>query len=381
MKIKDFREMSTLFEDVLDRNHQKFKNNQVQATNQLKSYIIENHISKSNDKEKYIHKFFAKLNAKIRKVDFQLKSTEESNFFINHSDSDQGDIYIDTSNDRYWVLHSISKAEFSDYFHSSILKMKNVDQMWLPIPFLLGLKKFGNTYGLGVSFTEYLKREEIDDLILDNQDTLNMNIKRLYVEPLISLLMRDEQLKTIVGINKISLLSPTNESDKSYIVDDITFNGKITAKGNSYFKHEHILKSVLQTYENKVFEIENKYSLNFNTNKNMIDGRPIEISLNRKDIDLIKLIEILFAGKKPFNLWGIPDWVNENFCRVSAVDLHMGNFGKTLEFEISKDKIVVVLPLGSCGNSVARLLTNIHQSIDATSVMKGDSGSEFFEII
>ncbi|MEF7657982.1 hypothetical protein V4W79_18125 [Bacillus thuringiensis] len=39
------------------------------------------------------------------------------------------------------------------------------------------------------------------------------------------------------------------------------------------------------------------------------------------------------------------------------------------------------LPQGACGNSIARLLTNIHQSIDATSVMEGVQGDEFFSII
>lgn len=245
-----------------------------------------------------------------------------------------------------------------------------MDSVWLPIPFLKDLVKYGEIYGIGMSFTELLNREERDKLLFENQDTLKLDIRRLYVKEMLQALTHSE-LRMAAGLNKISILNYSDEDSDNYIIDDITYAGKITGRGTSFSKHLFLTHNVLEEYENSVNLIEDNFSFNYDLDSYKISGAPITINLNRKNINIYKLVETLFSGKKPFQLWGIPDWRSENYCYVSAVDLHLGNFGKQIHFEITSSTIKVILPKSSCGNSVARLITNIHQSIDATSSIKG----------
>lgn len=76
---------------------------------------------------------------------------------------------------------------------------------------------------MGISFTEHLKKDELDDKLFENQDTLNINIRRLYVDEMLKLL-NNSSLRSVMGINKIILLDPSNEDgEESYIIDNITY--------------------------------------------------------------------------------------------------------------------------------------------------------------
>ncbi|PFO12704.1 hypothetical protein COJ70_24355 [Priestia megaterium] len=381
MKVDYLSEMNALFDEVLYSNHRKFKNQQIQATNQLKSYVVENHLDSINSTQSYDEKvieFFKEINSGLTKYEFKINITKDENLFINKSD--EGLMFIDTTNKRFWKIHSVAKAEVSDYFYKVLTKRKLFDQIWLPIPFLLGLPKYGELYGVGMSFTEELKDDEFDNLYPEKSHNLSMNIRRMYVHQLLDL-MKGSAMKEVMGVNKISILDPSSDDNENYIIDDITYFGKITARGTSYGKHSYILDELLHNYEKSISSIENDYSLHFDNVLSTIEGQPIEITLNRKEIDLHKLVTVIFSGNKPFNLWGMPQWRNENYCKVNAVDLHNGNYGKTIDFEIFPNLIRAYLPQGTCGNSISRLLTNIHQSIDATATMKGVNKSDFFTIL
>ncbi|WP_054751917.1 hypothetical protein [Piscibacillus salipiscarius] len=317
------------------------------------------------------------LDINPEKYNYKVIETEDENLLsVNFRD---GHLFIDVMNPRFWVIHTAIKAEHSDLFHSILLKQKNMDSVWLPIPFLKDLVKYGEIYGIGMSFTELLNREERDKLLFENQDTLKLDIRRLYVKEMLQALTHSE-LRMAAGLNKISILNYSDEDSDNYIIDDITYAGKITGRGTSFSKHLFLTHNVLEEYENSVNLIEDNFSFNYDLDSYKISGAPITINLNRKNINIYKLVETLFSGKKPFQLWGIPDWRSENYCYVSAVDLHLGNFGKQIHFEITSSTIKVILPKSSCGNSVARLITNIHQSIDATSSIKGGKNHDIFTI-
>jgi len=346
----------------------------------LKSYIIENHVhNESFTSHEKISNFLVKAFNKESKLSLTLKETEDEHLFV--IDSNVGELYLDISQKRFWVLHATIKAKDSDLVHKTILKEKNIDNIWLPIPFLSSLRKFGEMYGIGISFTEYLKKDELDDFLFPNQNTLNLNIRRLYVDKMMNLLQSSD-LKEVIGINKVTLLEKSLENNENFIVDDVTYYGKITGRGTSFSKHHSIVQNVLSSYKSKIKHLENDYSYIFNIEDHGLKGQPIEIHLQRQSINIEKLVDTIFSGKKPYYLWGVPDWRNENYCQVNAVDLHTGNFGRNLEFEIMPHLIRVLLPKGSCGNTIARLVTNIHQSIDATSYFQGGSlDNDFFTIV
>ncbi len=70
----------------------------------------------------------------------------------------------------------------------------------------------------------------------------------------------------------------------------------------------------------------------------------------------------MFAAKEPFRLWTVPRRVGDSEWEANAGDLHVG---EPLRLEISPDRIRVLLGERTCGNTLARLLTNLQQQLDA----------------
>ncbi len=123
MKINNLSDMVTFFDEILYKNHDRFQKEKLNATNQLKSYIVENHIhTHKKDMSDLIVEFFHNLNKDLKKCDFKITQTQDENLYIN--ESAHGKIFIDTSNNRFWKIHSVAKAEISDYFHQTLLKKK-----------------------------------------------------------------------------------------------------------------------------------------------------------------------------------------------------------------------------------------------------------------
>jgi hypothetical protein len=65
--------------------------------------------------------------------------------------------------------------------------------------------------------------------------------------------------------------------------------------------------------------------------------------------------------RRPFRLWGIPEFA-EGAARIEAVDLHVGH---RLRLDVDQNWLRIYLERGSCGNSVARLVSNQQHHFNA----------------
>lgn len=387
--------MISKFDDILYKNFERFRSERKNETNQVKTYILENHlfINLKNRYEeiiKFLQEWIDKLVYKSpQKLEWKLevKSTQDEHLIIIKSIF--GEIYLDITNPRFWIMNSAIKAKDSDMIFQNLLKEESMDNIWLPSTFIDGLDKYGKLYGLGVSYTELLREESSFgkiDSYFENDDKLSLNIKRLNANKMLQILQQSD-FKENIALSKISILKYEENMEEDYndfIVDDITYYGKFTAKGTSYSKHSYLVHSIFNEYDVKVRELENEYAFqykNINRENSTIQGKVLSIKFSRRNIDITRLVDLLVSGAKPFRLWGIPTWHGNNRCLVRVLDLHNGNFAKSLDLDITPIDIKVILPVGACGNTLARLLTNIHQNIDATAQMVGEGdGFDFFRI-
>jgi hypothetical protein len=63
-------------------------------------------------------------------------------------------------------------------------------------------------------------------------------------------------------------------------------------------------------------------------------------------------------GQGPFRLWGNPIRVSERKAHIYGIDLHLW---KRIYLEITPRQLVAVLPRGTCGNTVHRLVANVQR--------------------
>jgi hypothetical protein len=77
--------------------------------------------------------------------------------------------------------------------------------------------------------------------------------------------------------------------------------------------------------------------------------------------DMSRFLDELFAVRRPFRLWGVPQ-LTDGVAEVEAVDLHIG---RRIRMDIGTDWMRVYLEAGCCGNSVARLISNLQHRFDS----------------
>lgn len=75
-------------------------------------------------------------------------------------------------------------------------------------------------------------------------------------------------------------------------------------------------------------------------------------------------------GQGPLRLWGTPIHLGERKVHIYGIDLHLW---KRIYLEITPRRMIVILPRGTCGNTVHRLVTNVQRYLSPTiEVFVGD---------
>ena len=89
---------------------------------------------------------------------------------------------------------------------------------------------------------------------------------------------------------------------------------------------------------------------------------PILIKFSKAITDMDRFAARLFSSREPFRLWGSPVRAGTDHIVVDAVDLHVGH---TLRIDLGPEWMRVLLFQHTCGNSFARLVSNLQRHFDA----------------
>ena len=90
-------------------------------------------------------------------------------------------------------------------------------------------------------------------------------------------------------------------------------------------------------------------------------GTPIELLFSRPLADFDGFLSQIFSSRAPFRLWASIGDYGDNYAEIEAVDLHVGS---RIRLEISPEMIRIHLRRNGCGNSVARLISNLQHHVD-----------------
>jgi hypothetical protein len=85
------------------------------------------------------------------------------------------------------------------------------------------------------------------------------------------------------------------------------------------------------------------------------------IRFSRPIPDLEQFTDSIFSSREPFRLWGTPRF-ESGIAEIEAADLHVG---QPLSIDIGDQWMRVYLRKGGCGNTVARLASNLQHGFDS----------------
>lgn len=374
---KNRRSLFSTFTDIMNNVYEDRKKDLKQKLGQnlIKTYLIEGHVGKNkvvnhND----INKFFVD-NSTNNNFDLDIYETDEENFF--KLIIDEVELFLDAvSNQRFWQIHTAFDSESSDEKMRKLLRtFPSLDRVWLTKNLLQKTKKYSMWRGISLKHNEIAEKGKEDY----EAESINFSVNgstQKKVNDFISLLKNNDEFNYSTGISRISVSSSSGDGENK-VLDDIKYNGKFSTRGKSFNRHLWLINKIYDEYQEKVDAIENDFAINYSDNS--LEGLPINIEFERNDLNAKYIVETIFSSKKPFKLWGYPKKLSDNYYKIFAVDLHNGNQGKKINFEVTSDFITVYLPKGNCGNTIARLICNIQIHLDSMiNIWGGDGKNDLF---
>ncbi len=367
MDIQTRRDLATYLEDRMTRSSSQLREKQrlEYDTSLVKTYLLEVHPSGDGSHESivaYMKQVIEGEQSPFASARF--RQTEEEHFFQLHIQAKKGevDLYIDATTPRFWIVHSMEGSAEVDWCIERLSRATpEFDTFWLPVPFLEWAAKTGMFSGLGLDFDA---RDFITQDIDSDQQVgyLKMQLWGNRAGDILSTLRQAKAFPHETTLSKVKVRFSLD--DESYSVDDIKFNGKITARGTSFQCHQTLVTNIQRRYADALRDLEYRARIIHETEGSRwrIKGSPVTFRFRAPVKDASILCERLFRCVPPFRLWGVPVRFTDDCFHVAAVDLHVGH---PLDFEIGKDWMRVYLHEHSCGNTIIRLWTNLQHTVDS----------------
>jgi hypothetical protein len=367
-------QMQTAYRNLLDNQRLEYE------SSLIKSYIFEIEPLKTqgqNTLKKSIESLFSISEEK--KVRLKVDEKEENGFFeLNLEYYDYRlTLYLDTiTNTRFWLGFSISSSQMLDRWLDAIVRTKpRFDFIWLWPSFLENIQKRGLPRGFGLDY-DYRKFEDDEEktTYLKMQIWGGNDTKRLY-----DLLKKNKNFKDKIVLSKVRLKEfGDGNTDGIFALQDVKYNGKFTTRGTDFSTHVNTINLVRSNYGVIIKDIENNYSLKWMESAQggvTLEGFAIHFIPNGFELNVSQFCDRVFDGTMPFRLLGFTNSLSESLAIVEAVDLHTGG---ELSFEIYPDIISVYLPEETCGNTIARLYTNLQHFYNLSFTVEGDNGKLLF---
>jgi len=344
-------------------------------------------------KHELVKSYLLETSADRSSVDLVGESLEEAKWRIRRVDeglyqaTDREGIngYLEALDERYYAFYLLDASDRCDRAVSRLVSKSVIfDRLWFSGVFLQALWKQVSEAHEGHRFTRM--KFEFDDLygLIDYEDPLESeaDIARLLevtperrgsVFALTDRISRARerlpQFRTIEeAFYDMTLLRlPAVGSRGGH---DVYYTGKVTNHATSFIEHRQQLLGLVGAYRSLNATIEESVSLSIAANGNdglgsvTIRGAPVTFrfpSPLSPDVFENFVRSTFEQGRAPFRILGKPIRVSDGAYHVYGVDMHLW---QEIWISLTRAVWVLVLPEGTCGNTVSRFTANIQRFID-----------------
>jgi len=317
-------------------------------TNPTKTYVLDVH---TDDPEAYLEDLVGAA---------RVEPTQDASLF--GVSIDEGVFWVDQLDSRFWSFHTdMPSADAYRFLHNSVESRRDLDWIWLPSQHLRAAAP-GPARRVRTSFSG-------QQLLGPGAKTSRLDLQATGAgaDKLLDYLAENDEYKSAVSLTGIQV-----EAGDTYygrLTEGLNRFGRFAASGESLELHQQFVRGVVSRYAAFVRVLESK-AIGFDPldddGGGTLHGQPVVIAFSRPIPDLDRFTQELFASRVPFRLWGAPQIANVDgvgqVAEVDAVDLHVG---QRLRMDIGPTWMRVYLERGACGNTVARLVSNLQHRFDS----------------
>jgi hypothetical protein len=265
--------------------------------------------------------------------------------------------FVDTLNPRFWQVHSTSSSgSVARLLKRVTTRFTQLDSAWLPSEQLQELE--GRRLWIKSTFN--------GDSLLGSEAPERRWRARFEGEAPDELLgfLANTRYARATALAGVGSIVEEPGIGRAHVVAD--FRGSFVFGAGDFEVAASVLWNAVRRYEELVRSLEDRHQLRLEYGEHggfAVDGDVALIEFPER-VDAQLLVDGLFTTKEPFRLWAVPKQVAEEEWEANAVDLHVG---QPLRLEISPHRVRLLLDEDTCGNTLARMLTNLQRHLDARS--------------
>ncbi len=319
--------------------------------NPTKTFVLEVH---ADDPDAYLADLVGGEN---------VEATQDASLFGVHLD--EGDFWVDQLDERFWSFHTdMPSSDAHQFLHSRVESRRDLDWLWLPSDHLRNVAPYSAARRVRTDFSG-------QQLLGPGAAASRLRLQAVGRDAggLLDYLERSPDYRAAVSLSGIQV--DLGHPDIGPLSEAVTRSGRFAAFGESLEAHLQFVRTVVARYARFVRAVERK-AIGWDPLRPddeggaTMTGQPVVIEFSRRIPDLETFTLELFASRAPFRLWGIPEVAAGDGpgpqAYVTAVDLHVGQM---LRMDIGATWMRVYLDRGSCGNTIARLVSNLQHRFDS----------------
>lgn len=269
-----------------------------------------------------------------------------------------GVLWVDQTDGRFWRIHTdIGQAAAYPLLRDWVGSHRDLDWMWLPSEHLRHLWPGATSRRVRTDF----RSGDFVSAQAAAQD-LRVQLRGSNAEEFFDAISHLPQYRSAVSFDMVEA-EVTEDAYGGSVREGVNRMGRFAVTGDSFELHEQFVSSVVERYKRLVELCESK-AIKWHAlpgpGGGTLTGGPIVLTFSRVIEDVGAFAEKLTSSQEPFRLWGLVN-VSRNVAEVEAVDLHVG---RTLQLDIGATWMRIYLHEDSCGNTVARLITNLQHRFD-----------------
>lgn len=280
--------------------------------------------------------------------------------FLRRAQVDDEVFWVDQLNPRFWSFHTTMKtSKASSIVNSWVSGRRDLDWVWLPSEHLRNMWPGAVAKQVRTDF----RSKALNGSVGADTEDLRLQLSGRNAEVFLDY-VSNSSFASAVAFDGVE--AQISDPDYGWAREAVNRMGKFAVYGDSFVLHAQFVGAVVERYSRLVALCESKAirwsSLDSQDGGGTVAGGPIALRFSRPIPDLLSFVDSLFSSRAPFRLWGVPEIGPNGVAEVEAVDLHVG---QRLRFDIGERWLRIYLEAGACGNTVARLVSNLQHRFDA----------------
>lgn len=324
----------------------------------LKSYLLET-VGPASTPESF--------SAIFGRSNLNLEHIPDSDTVFRVTDSKrQGIALAEKFSDRYLALYTMLPSQTSDKLvNSSVLMNPMLDHLWLSSQSFQALWRHVRSANNGRRYGKITFEHEALFAVTDGDLYNESRASRFtMVDRLDEIAIRMEPLQgAYAPLHSIVHLRIPAEGRGGH---DVYYDGKITNRSDSFLDHRSTLQYVISLYSRLTSNVEKRLWFSSREPEHALNstGAVAEIIFGEElsEATFKRWITALFNNRKNrFRIGGFHTWLNDRKVHANAIDQHLW---QPIMLELTTRRVIAVLPEGTCGNTINRLVSNIQRYVD-----------------